>query len=145
MERAGRIDEAQKLFMQAWNSSSNNYEKCIATHFVARHQNSPEDTLKWNIESLNRAKDAPQEKVKSYYPSLYLSIGISYENLGNHIKAKKYYDLAFEKISDLPTDDKNNGSYSKDVRKTILEKRNSFIERPLQAVLTGTSFFRGVY
>ena len=122
-ERKGKIERAQELFVKAWKTSSDNHEKCIAVHFVARHQNSPEDTLKWNIESLNRAKDAPQEKVKSYYPSLYLSIGISYENFGNHMEAKKYYNLAFEKISDLPTG-KDSGFYSKGVRESILERRN---------------------
>jgi len=63
------------------------------------------------------------KKVKSYYPSLYLNMGTSYESLGNYTEAKKYYDLAFEKIPDLPTD-KDNESYSKGVRESILERRN---------------------
>ena len=128
MEREGKIECAQDLFIKAWGTSSDNQEKCIAAHFVAQHQNSPEDTLKWNIESLNRAKDTPHEKVKSYYPSLYLGIGISYENLDNYMEAKKYYDLAFEKIPDLPTD-KDNEFYSKGIRESILERRNRLEEK----------------
>lgn len=123
MEREGKIDQAQNLFMQAWDSSSNDHEKCIAAHFVARHQDNFENTLKWNTECLNRADKVPKHKVKSYFPSLYLNMGISYEDLGNYSKAKKYYDLAFKRLPDLPTD-KDNEQYSKGVRDTIFERRN---------------------
>lgn len=131
MERGNKIDQAQNLFMQAWNSSSNNHEKCIAAHFVARHQNNFEDTLKWNTTSLNRANKVAKvakNEVKSYYPSLYLNIGISYENLGNYLVAKKYYDLAFKRLSDLPND-KDNEQYSKGVRDTIFERRSGLHQK----------------
>lgn len=128
MERENKIDQAQNLFMQAWNSSSNDHEKCISAHFVARHQNSPENTLKWNMESLNRANDVSKEKVRSYYSSLYLNAGVSYEDLDNYSEAMKYYDLAFKKLPDLPTD-KDSESYSKGVRESILERRNKLKEK----------------
>ena len=124
MEMQNKIDLAQNLFIQAWDESSNDWEKCIAAHFVSRHQNNHEDTLKWNMESLNRANKVLEDKIKNYYPSLYLSVGISYENLGNYIEAKKYYNLAFEKIPDLSTD-KNNEEYNKGIRESILERKNN--------------------
>ncbi|GEM_PF-5674055 len=64
LEREGKIKRAQELFTKAWKTSSDNHEKCIAAHFVARHQNSPEDTLKWNMESLSQANGASQKKLK---------------------------------------------------------------------------------
>ena len=68
-------------------------------------------------------------KVKSYYPSLYLNVGISYEESGNYPEAKKYYDLACEKILDLPTD-KENEKYSAGVKKAIFERREKLDKQP---------------
>lgn len=118
MEKSGKINFARNLYMKAWNSASNNQEKCITAHFVARQQNSPKNALKWNIKSINYANKTKKE-VKGYYPSLFLNIGISYENLGKITEANKYYELAFEKISDLP-ESKESKKYNQEIRKNIL-------------------------
>ena len=34
------------------------------------------------------------ERVKDFYPSLYLNMGRSHELLGNKLQAKEYYDAA---------------------------------------------------
>ncbi len=131
MKQEGKIDQAQNLFMQAWNNSLDDHEKCIAAHFIALiawHQNNFEDNLKWNVESLNRANKVPEDKVKSYYPSLYLNIGISYEGLGNYPEAEKYYKLALKRLPDLPTG-KANKQYSKGVRDTIFERKNRLYQK----------------
>ncbi|MGF2076150.1 hypothetical protein, partial [Enterococcus casseliflavus] len=44
------------------------------------------------------------ERVRSFYPSLYLNMGHAYELLGNQTEAKRYYDLAAEKVDELPDD-----------------------------------------
>ncbi len=36
-------NEAQQLFLQAWNEATNDFEKFTAAHHVARHQNSVEE------------------------------------------------------------------------------------------------------
>ena len=54
-EGEGRFDEAKALFWQAWGISQDDFEACIAAHYVARHQDRPEDTLRWNQEALRRA------------------------------------------------------------------------------------------
>lgn len=89
-----RIDDARLLFEQAWEKSTDDYEACIAAHYVARYQAHPEDTLRWNQEALNRADAVGDERVKEFYPSLYLNLGRAYELLGNQIKAQEYYALA---------------------------------------------------
>jgi len=38
MEEAGRDKEASKPFLQAWNESTNDFEKYIAAYNIARHQ-----------------------------------------------------------------------------------------------------------
>ncbi len=38
MEGKGNAEEASRLFLQAWNEATNDFEKYIAAYFVARHQ-----------------------------------------------------------------------------------------------------------
>ena len=47
MEEKGEPKEASRLFLQAWNESTNDFEKFIAAYYVARHQDNVLDKLKW--------------------------------------------------------------------------------------------------
>lgn len=91
-----RIEDARVLYQQAWEACVDDYETCIAAHYVARFQDSAEETLRWNQIALDCAHAVNFERVKGFYPSLYLSLGHSYEVVGNQAEAQKYYDLAAE-------------------------------------------------
>ena len=93
-EFAGRIQEARELYWLAWESSTDDYEACIAAHYVARHQETHTETFRWNLEALERADKVQDSRVRDFYPSLYLNLGYSYELLGNQAEAQRYYDLA---------------------------------------------------
>jgi hypothetical protein len=95
-EFEGRLDHAYMLALQAWEAAKDDYEACVAAHYVARYQKSPEERLRWNQEALDRANSVKDHRVDDFYPSLYLNMGHSYELLGNEIEAKRYYDLAAE-------------------------------------------------
>jgi hypothetical protein len=43
-EGRGRFEDAAQLFLSAWNESTDDFERCIAAHYVARHQKNPVDT-----------------------------------------------------------------------------------------------------
>jgi rifampin ADP-ribosylating transferase len=45
MEVKGNPEEASKLFLQAWNEATTDFEKFTAAHYVARHQKSVADKL----------------------------------------------------------------------------------------------------
>jgi len=113
-EFAGKLDDAKALFMQAWEQSRDDYEACIAAHYVARHQPSFKENLRWNQESLARAEAVGDERVRDFYPSLLLNLGHSYEILGDQAEARKYYDLAVERVDELPA-----GPYNDVVRRGI--------------------------
>lgn len=113
-EFAGRLDDASALFMRAWEQAQDDYEACIAAHYVARHQPSFEENLRWNQESFARAEAVGDERVRDFYPSLLLNLGHSYEILGAAAEARKYYDLAVERVDALPP-----GPYSDVVRRGI--------------------------
>ena len=93
-EFRGQMTEACGLYWQAWQSAGDDYQACIAAHYVARCQQSPAETLRWNLEALQRAQKVDEERVSHFYPSLYLNLGRSYEQLGDLDQARHYYDLA---------------------------------------------------
>ena len=91
-----RPEAAHRLYRQAWNIASDDYEACIAAHYLARFQPTLDETLHWNREALKRADLVADERVRGFYPSLYLNLGHSYEMLGNQAHAQKFYALAAE-------------------------------------------------
>jgi tetratricopeptide (TPR) repeat protein len=113
-ETSGRYDEARLLFIQAWEQSKDDYEACVAAHYVARHQKIPEEILHWNKEALDCADAVSDERVQGFYPSLYLNMGKAHEDVGNWEEAKRNYELAAAKLSTLPE-----GRYSDVVRDGI--------------------------
>jgi hypothetical protein len=95
-EFEGRREDARLLYWQAWLAAQDDFDACIAAHYVARFKEDPNEILRWNQESLTRADAVKDERVKDFYPSLYLNMGRSYEMLGNHSEAQRYYELAAE-------------------------------------------------
>ena len=89
-----RVEDARILYKQAWEARKDDYDACIAAHYLARFQDSAEDSLQWNHLALKRANAVNDERIKDFYPSLYLNLGRSYELMGNQSEAQKYYDLA---------------------------------------------------
>lgn len=89
-----RLEDAHSLYQQAWEARTDNYDACIAAHYVARFQDSAEESLRWNQLALKHANAANDDRVKDFYPSLFLSLGRSYELMGNQAEAQRYYDLA---------------------------------------------------
>jgi len=90
----GRKEAACELYRQAWEASGEDYEACIAAHYLARCQESPEDIFHWNQLALEKALTVNDQRVRNFYPSLYLNMGRSYELLGDQTEAEKYYALA---------------------------------------------------
>ena len=103
MEEKGRPTEASELFLQAWNETTNDFEKFIAAYYVARHQENPSDKLKWLETTLQFALKINDDTVKSAFPSLYLNIAKCHEELGDPDHAKKNYELS-NSFKEKPSD-----------------------------------------
>lgn len=93
-EFQGRLADAKILYKQAWRLAKDNLERCIAAHYVARFQATAEARLRWNQEALDLANAVEYEQVKDFFPSLYLNLGQSFEQLANQVEAERYYALA---------------------------------------------------
>lgn len=104
-ESEGRAAEAKELFERAWQAATDDYEACIAAHYLARHQETREQTLAWNEESLRRAELVGGERIAGFLPSLYLNLGHSHEELGDPKQARALYLLAEEHLTAVPDGD----------------------------------------
>jgi hypothetical protein len=110
----GRLDEATRLYREAWEARQDDYEACIVSHYLARVQRTPNKALAWNQASLRYADTANDERVAPFYPSLYLNMGKAHEDLRAEAKAAslpegKYGDMVrrgvaegLRRIAELP-------------------------------------------
>lgn len=94
MEDESKPEEAHKTFMLAWDEATNDFEKFLAAHYIARQQNNASDHLKWLEIALQLALKINSTAVEAAFPSLYANIAECYEKLGNPDKAKINYQLA---------------------------------------------------
>ena len=125
-EVRGNIQRAASLFAQAWSESSNDFESCIAAHYVARHQPTADLTFQWNQEAIDRAKRVSDGSADEFFASLYLNLGKSYEDLGSESQAQQLYQCAAEKLMAVPA-----GAYRDLVQAAI--------DRAFERVGNGTS------
>lgn len=114
LEGEGKPEEAAKLFYQAWDAAANDLEKFTAAHYVARHQNSVADKLRWDETALSFALKLQDDSAKGTYPSLYLNVAKCYEDLGDFENALKNYESADSFAAFLPDD-----GYGKMIRSGI--------------------------
>lgn len=94
MEENGKPEEASKLFLQAWDEAENDFEKFTASYYVARHQTTTPDKLKWLQTCLQLALQLNNDTVKAAFPFLYSTLANCYEEMGDLANAKKDYEIA---------------------------------------------------
>ena len=103
--------QALALYTQAWELRGDDYEACIAAHYLAREQETLVDSLHWNQLALDHALAASTERIGGFLPSLYLNLGWSHEVLGDVTQARTCYAQGAALLADLPS-----GPYTDTVR-----------------------------
>jgi len=103
LEDSGNVEEADKMFQQAWDEAADDYEKFIAAYHFAHRQKDITDKLKWLETSLQCARNINDENVKSAYTTLYADISGCYKELYDSENAKKYTELS-ESYKGAPSD-----------------------------------------
>jgi tetratricopeptide (TPR) repeat protein len=104
-EAEGRDADAYAAFEQAWNAATDDYEACVAAHYLARHQQTPQETLRWNQECLDRADRADRagdERVRGFYASLHLNMAKACQDLGDNGRAHRHFERAAAHIDEVP-------------------------------------------
>ncbi len=98
----GTPAEARPLFEQAWAARRNDYEASIAAHYLARHQPTPAETLKWNLLAVRHAEAVPDGAAAELMASLYLNLGDSYLAVGERERASVAVERAAASVGALP-------------------------------------------
>lgn len=104
MDLEGNPEAAYPLFLQAWREASDDMERFVAAHYMARQQKSVAEKLKWDERALHYALKEGGEHMRAGLPSLYLNIARCHEDLEAYADAGKYYKLAWSAADDLPDD-----------------------------------------
>ena len=102
MDVEGTPDEARRLFEQAWALRSDDYDASVAAHFLARHQPTPEDTLRWNSLAVQHALAVPDGRANDLMASLYLNLADSYATVGRREEGLETARKALESLTLLP-------------------------------------------
>lgn len=89
-----RLDDARQLYAQAWHAATDDYERCVAAHYVGHLEADPEAALRWHLAALDHAQRADAERVAGFLPSLYVNLGQAYELTGDSAQAERYFRLA---------------------------------------------------
>lgn len=103
LEANDQPEEARKLFLQAWNRATNDFEKFLAAYYLARRQEGIRDKLEWLETALQLALSLNSPSVTAAYPVLHSEIANCYEQLGNPESAKKNRELA-DSFNQSPSD-----------------------------------------
>lgn len=102
-EEKGQDEEASEIFFQAWNEATDDLEKFLSAFYVARHQKTVPERLRWNAIALQFALKLNDASVEPAFSCLYLAIAKCYGELNNAEQAKENYELA-SKYSGKPSD-----------------------------------------
>jgi hypothetical protein len=103
-EQADRPDDARALFDQAWEARRNDYEGCIAAHYLARQQPDDHATFRWNLTALRLAGTAHDDDhdVGGFLSSLHLNLASSYQVLGDRTAALAHLGEAGRRLDAVP-------------------------------------------
>ncbi len=95
----GDHDGARALYADLWEKAiraEDQYQACVVAHFMAHAYFEPVTQLAWHLRALRAADIVNDERVHTFYPSLYANLGEVYLRLGNSAQACKYIARARE-------------------------------------------------
>jgi len=98
----GNASEALALFERAWAAQRDDYDACIAAHFVARHQLTVDATLHWNLVAVRHAEAVSDGRATEFMASLYLSLGDASMKVGDYETALEAAERARSSLLAIP-------------------------------------------
>lgn len=89
MAVAGDRTAARALFEQAWAIRRDDYDASIAAHYLAQVEESPHETLRWNLLAARHAESVAGDRALGFLASLYLNLGESHRQVGEWHQAQE--------------------------------------------------------
>jgi hypothetical protein len=102
MTMEGSAADAMRLFEEAWASRTDDFEAAIAAHYVARHQPTPGETLRWNALAVHHAELVSDGRAAGFLASLYLNLADAHEKVGERVSAASAVQRAAAHLEQLP-------------------------------------------
>jgi hypothetical protein len=102
MAAEGTPAEARRLFERAWTARRDDYDAAIAAHFLARHQPTPAETLRWNALAVRHAEAVADGRAAELLASLYLNLGDAQANVGEAAAATESARRAAGHLAAVP-------------------------------------------
>lgn len=87
-------DAARGYYEAAWKAVIDDYDACVAAHYLAHSEVDAQTQHAWNLEALRRAQLVGDARVATFLPSLYVNLGQSSERTGDLERAESYYAQA---------------------------------------------------
>jgi len=103
LEDKGMKEEAARLFLQAWNESTQPFERFMSAWFLARVQVQAADRLRWLEAALQAARAIHDGSVKSGLPPLYAALAHCHETLDHADEAEQNRAMAAS-LDEAPAD-----------------------------------------
>jgi hypothetical protein len=100
----GDQSAARALFAQAWALCRDDFDASIAAHYLARHQHSVQESLRWNALAVHHAEAVPGDRAHQMLASLYLNLAESYRLVGDGAQAAAAAERARDALALLPPD-----------------------------------------
>ena len=102
MAAEGTPETARLLFERAWAARRDDYDAAIAAHFMARHQPTAAETLRWNALAVRHAEAVPDGRAAGFLASLYLNLGDAEANVGDMVAAAASAQRAAAHLAAVP-------------------------------------------
>lgn len=100
-------EAARPLYEELWAAATragDQYQCCVVAHFMAHTQGEPDAQLTWHLRALHAADEVRDERVTTFYPSLYANIADAYLRTGYSTQAQHYIEKARAAASILQDD-----------------------------------------
>ncbi|MFV0314960.1 MAG: NAD(+)--rifampin ADP-ribosyltransferase, partial [Anaerotignum sp.] len=93
LEKNENVDEAEKIFLEALEKTSNDFEKYLVSYFIARSKTDINEKLEWFEKTFQIATTIDDVAVKSAIPLLYNHFSYCYAKLQDDKNCEKYHKL----------------------------------------------------
>lgn len=100
----GGTGEARSLFQQAWAARRDDYDACVAAHYLARVQLTADEALQWHARAVEHADAVGDHRVDAFRASLYLNLADAHLALGHRTDAQAIAVRAADALDSLPDD-----------------------------------------
>ncbi len=103
LESENKVDESVQIFNRALGESKNDFDKYLASYYIARSKVCIEDKLAWYKKTLKLAQGIEDVAVSSALSRLYFEISNCYKELDDELNTNKYLELSNKHVS-VPID-----------------------------------------